>query len=350
MQNGTGTTMTDFVNDTPAALQWADEAIRRHSTGAFGKIVRSVIWSDERSDDGELLLNLDPHELVASISEVPFIILHGHDPGKPKGQVLESACFQTESGREFVAAILGYYSGGDVLAFRGLGLDTTAALPPANLPSPPADVIVQLATDPRDVEEAWLDYATSDAPVKVQRVGLSHNAENSAQELLQIGIAFVFLVWNPFVTAIASEAGKDTYVAIRGWTRKLLDRMADRRDPILDFHTHHNGCQVSFLFRGKDVKKLYAAHDALSDAAAQAARLISRLKNQGMDSRQLVYEFDKETLLWAPSFAVLNDDRIITDNLSLISIEQLPKQLSLGLTKKESLASDIKTTAKDKKH
>jgi len=342
--------MSDLLNDSPQALQWFEEAEKRHSAGAFGKIVRSIIWSDARSAEGELLLDLNPHELVASVNEAPFSLLHNHDPGQPKGQVIESAYFQTASGRAFVVAILGYYSGGNVLAFRELGLDITSPVqPPLKLPNLPDDVRIEFAVDPRDVDDAWLDEATIDAPVRIKRTALSHNAEGSSQELIQIGIAYVLLVWNPFVTAIASEAGKDIYAAIRGWTRKLLSRMADRRDPILDFHTHYGGCQVSFLFRGKDVKKLYEAHDALSEAASQAALLVSRLKAMGLPSRQLVYEFDKEGLLWAPSFAVLEDDRILTDNLALISIELLPDQLSLGLAKKKSLVSSAKNTAKQKK-
>lgn len=96
-------------------------------------------------------------------------------------------------------------------------------------------------------------------------------------------------------------------------------------------------CQVSFLFRGKDEKKLHEAMDALAGAGAQAARLISRLKAQGKVSRQIVYEFDKEATLWVPSFVLLNDDRIITDNLALIAIENLPNGLSLGLTRTNSL-------------
>lgn len=330
-----GISMSDLLNDSPQALQWLEDAERRHSSGAFGKIARSIIWSDARSDEGELLLDLNPHELVASVNEAPFSLLHNHDPGQPKGQVLESAYFQTASGREFVAAILGYYLGGNVLTFRDLELDITSTVrPPLKLPDLPDNVRIEIAVDPRDVDDAWLDEATSDAPVRIKRTALSHNADGSSHQLIMIGIAFVLLVGKPFVTAFASEAGKDSYFAIRGWTRKLLSRMADRHDPILDFHSHYDGCQVSFIFRGKDVKKLYEAHDALSDAASQAARLVSRLKAMGLPSRQLVYEFDNEGLLWSPSFAVLEDDRILTDNLALISIEQLPDHLSLGLAKK----------------
>lgn len=338
--------MSDLLNDSPQALQWLEEAERRHSSGAFGKIVRSIIWSDARSDDGELLLDLNPHELVASVNEAPFSLLHGHDPGQLKGQVLESAFFQTASGNAFVAAILGYYFGGNVLSFRDLKLDITSpAPPPLKLPDLPEDARIEIGADPRDVDNAWLDEATSDAPVRIKRTALSHNEDGSSHQLIVIGIAFALLVGKPFVTAFATEAGKDSYFAIRGWIRKLLSRLAGRHDPILDFHSHHDGCQVSFIFRGKDVKKLYEAHDALSDAAPQAARLVSRLKAMGLPSRQLVYEFDKEGLLWTPSFAVLEDDRLLTDNLALISIEQLPDQLSLGVAKKKSLASDGKKSA-----
>jgi len=283
------------------------------------------------------------------VNEAPFSLLHNHDPGQPKGQILESAYFQAASGEAFVAAILGYYFGGNVLSFRDLKLDITSSVrPPLKLPDLPEDVRIEIAADPRDVDNAWLDEATSDAPVRIKRTALSHNADGSSNQLIVIGIAFALLVGKPFVTAFATEAGKDSYFAIRGWIRKLLSRIADRHDSILDLHSHHDSCQVSFIFRGKDVKKLYEAHDALSDAAPQAARLVSRLKDMGLPSRQLVYEFDKEALLWAPSFAVLEDDRILTDNLALISIENLPDQLSLGLTRKKSLVSGSKNTINPK--
>ena len=106
---------------------------------------------------------------------------------------------------------------------------------------------------------------------------------------------------------------------------------------------HLDGCQVSFLFRGKDVKQHYAAHDALSGAAAQAAQLVAKLKAWGMPVRQLIYEFDKEVLLWFPSYAVLNDNRIITDNGALIAIEQLPKDLSLGPSRGESPSAVVRS-------
>lgn len=322
--------------DTLDARAWADDAIRRNSGGIFGTLVSAVIWSDARGDNGELLVPTDPKELVAQINSSPLILLHNHDPGRPKGQVLESADFESEGGERFVAAVLGLYAGGEVLTFRGLDFDTRAFAPsPGRLPALPNDSWIQLATDPREVDAAWLDQATSDSPLPIERTELSHNTADSSQELITIGLVYLAVVWNPFVTAIASEAGKNTYALIHGWLRRLLARLADRRNPILDIRTHQDGCQVSFLFRGKDVKQHYAAHEALPNAAAQAAQLVGNLKARGMAGRQLIYEFDKEALIWFPSYAVLNDNRIITDNGELISIEQLPTGLSLGLVRRE---------------
>ena len=330
--------MSDFMQETPAALKWAEEAEQRHQAGKFGEIVRAVIWTDARGPDGQLLVAVDPDRLVAQINSNPFTLLDNHDPGRPKGQLLESACFESAGGRKFVAAVLGYYAGGDILSFRDLGIDVgTSVPPPDRLPMLLDDAWIEIATDSREVDEGWLDQVTNDSPIRIERTELSHNAADSLQELIRIGLPYVILVWNPFVKAIASEAGKASYAGIHAWFRKLLSRMADRRSPILDFHSHQDGCQVSFLFRGKDEKKLHEALDALAGAAAQAARLISGLKALGKISRQLVYEFDKEALLWAPSFVLLDDDRIITDNLALISIENLPKGLSLGLTRSNSL-------------
>jgi len=330
--------MSDLFQQTPAAIRWAEEAEQRHQTSKFGEIVHAIIWTDARGSDGQLLVAVDPDRLVARINSNPFTLLENHDPGRPKGQLLESASFESLDGRKFVAAILGYYAGGDVLSFSGLGIDVDSFVPlPQQLPSLLDDMWIEIATDAREVDEDWLDRITNDSPVRVERSELSHNTADSLQELIRIGLPYVLLVWNPFVNAIAAEAGKASYAEIHSWFRKLLGRMADRRNPILDFHSHQDGCQVSFIFRGKDEKKLHEAMDALAAAAAQAARLISRLKSQGQISRQMVYEFDKEALRWAPSFVLLTDDRIITDNLALIAIENLPKGLSLGLTRSNSL-------------
>lgn len=334
--------------DTPVARDWVADAMLRHSKGIFGKLAPALIWSDKQGDDGEPLVPVVPMELVTKINTTPFILLHGHDPGKPKGQVIESAYFESEDGRKFVVAILGYYAGGDVLDFRGLGLDTNAlAVQPETLPVLPDDAWISFATDPREVDAAWLDLVTINAPLRIEPTKLSHNSADSVQELIRVGLPYLILVWNPFITSIASEAGKDTYVAMHGWIRKLLGRMADRHNPVLDIQAYQYGCQVSFVFRGKDVAKNYAAHDALPSASAQAAQLVAKLKERGMAGRQLIYEFDKEALRWFPSYAVLNDGRIVTDNVELIAIEQLPTGLSLGLSRGEALSPAVRSAMED---
>ncbi|BAX58370.1 hypothetical protein [Burkholderia stabilis] len=323
--------------ETPAARAWLDAAVLRHSNGVFGKISPAVIWSDVRGDDGELIVPVDPQTLVDRINSTPYALLHNHDPGRPKGRILESAQFESEGGRKFVAAVLGYYVGGDVLSFRGLGLDAEEAVsPPLLLPVLPDGIWMDFATDPREVEEEWATAVINDAPLRVSRVQLSHNSADSAHELIRVGVPFVLLVWNPLVTAIASEIGKGIYAAFKTWLQKLLDKLSERRNPILVIQSHQDDCEVSFILRGKDVGQHYAAHDAQPDAAAQAARLIAKLKARDTAARQLVYEFDKEASKWYPSYAVLNDDRIVTDKIELIAIENLPSNLSLGLSRGES--------------
>jgi hypothetical protein len=324
--------MSSLLNETPDAYNWVNIVTRRHSGRIFGSLVPAVVWSDARNEDGDLQVPVDPIALASDINAKPHILLNGHDPGKPIGQVLEAASFEAESGEKFVAALFGYYAGGEVISFQGLGLDTKASVAsPTTLPELPDGNWIQLATDPREVDEAWLEEVMSDAPLPIERTELSHNAADSVQELIRVGVVYLSVVWNPFITTIASEAGKATYAAIRAWFRKLLEKLAKRRNPILGIHSFQNGCQVSFLFRGKDVKPHYAALAALPNAAAQAAQLVAKLKALGMPSRELIYEFDKENGVWSPSYAVLGDNRIITDNIALIAIEQLPKGVSLGL-------------------
>ena len=139
------------------------------------------------------------------------------------------------------------------------------------------------------------------------------------------------LVWNPYVTAIATEAGKATYAGINRWLRTLFDKVAERRNPILEIQSHHGGCQISFIIRGTDIKRHYTAHDALPAAAAQAAYLVGNMKDRGLPPKLVVYEFDPQHDKWAPSYAELHDGRLMTDNIALIAVEQLPSGVSLGI-------------------
>ena len=325
--------MSDLLNSR-SSRAWLLEATERHSKGIFGKISPAVIWSDSLGNDGNLIVPVDPEFLAAKINTNPHIILHDHDPGKPKGQVLEAESFISDDGRKFVAAILGFYAGGQTLTFDILDSDVFAPILKAPLLPPlPATTFIEFAVDPRDIDEAWITQITSDAPVHIERTDLSHNAADSLSDLIRIGIPYLVVVWNPFVKAIATEAGKDVYKAIHGWLSKLFKKIAERGRIVLDIHTFQDECQVSFIMRSDDPAKLYAAHNSLSTASVQAALLVAKLKERGMDGRQLIYEYSDKSEIWFPSYAILKDNRIITDNIELIGIEQLPSGLSLGLTR-----------------
>lgn len=323
--------MSNLLKNT-ATSEWVDCLIKNNSNSIFGRLEPAIIWINTLNDHGELLIPINPFELVAEINSDPFLLLHEHDPGQPIGKIIESKVFDSKDGEKFIAAVFGFYAGGDVLNFQDLGIDTkTSVPPPKTLPVLPDHSKIQFATDPREVDIAWLDKVTSAAPLQIERIKLSHNEANSIQELIRINIPYLLLVWNPFVTAIASEAGKGTYVAFKVWFNKLIEQLAHLKKPILDVQSHQDGCQVSFLFRGKNVKLNYAAHQALEDGATKAKKLIANLNAHELPAKQLNYEFDKESLIWFPSYAILNDGRIITDSTRLISIEQLPTNLSLGL-------------------
>lgn len=325
--------MSDFLNKHSGAQAWLHQAKQRYSNGVFGTLVPAVIWTNASNAAGELLVPLNPVDLVSKINREPFILLKNHDPGCPKGQVLESAIFENEKGEIFVAAILGYFFGGEVLSFSDLDFDLFSPVSsPEKLPLLPKKYWVQLAVDPREVEDAWVEAVSRDAPIEIERTQLSHNAADSEHELIRVGLGYLLLVWNPFVTAIATEAGKATYTAAHAWLRKLFGKLADRRNPILALHSFHGDCQVSFILRGLNVSQHYAAHDLLSSAAVQAAQLVENFKARKIPCRELTYEFDGDAGKWYPSYALLEDGRIVTDSTSLIAIEQLPVGLSLGLS------------------
>jgi len=326
--------MSSLLND-PTARTWAEEAMQRHSEKHFGRIASAVIWSNERGDDGELLVAADPSVLVHRINDGGQILLHDHDPGKPLGRVIEAADFMNKDGTHFVAAILGFYVGGASLGFHELGIDVMEDPPlPDNLPPlPTASLWIEIAADPREIDQAWLNEISEDSPLSVKRTELSHNTAAQTQELIRIGLVYLSVAWNPFTKALMTEAGKRTYNLIHEWLASVLTKMGERQKPVLDIHSFQDDCQVSFLIRGNDVKLNHEAHSTLHKAAAQAAMLIGKLRERGIPADQLTYEFDRESLLWFPSFAILEDGRMVSDRMKLIAIEQLPTGLSVGLTR-----------------
>jgi hypothetical protein len=325
--------MSSLINDTPEASDWINRAITENSKNrVLGKIVSAVLWTDKPGPEGEPVGGADPSEIIEEINTKGWPMFRGHDPGYPVGRMLAANLFTSPSGVRFIAAILTLYEDGKRLSFGELELDPNPTVSsPSILNMLNDDCWLDFATDPREVDARWVNEVLLDAPLRVRRVELSHNAAETQAELIRISLVFLAIVWNPYVTAIASEAGKDTYAGIRQWLRNLWNKLAERRNPIVVLQSFQDGCEISFLFRGKDVKKHYDAHDALPIAAAQAAKLITDMKSKRAVPISLVYEY--ELCHWFPSYAILNDGRLISDRNLLIAIEQLPTGLSIGICK-----------------
>ena len=324
--------MSSLINEHAEARTWVEEqrdALSRHR--AFERIKGCVIWADNRDANGHQLVPLDPEAIIQEINAQGWPLLVGHDPGAPSGRVMAAKLFTDVNGRLFVAAVAGFYGDETRIGFAEFGAAEAFDAPsPTHLPPLANDFGFQVAVDPREVSPEWIDELIHDAPVEVVRRDLSHNAAEVLQELIRIGWPYFVVVWNPLVTTIAKEAGKDAYAALHKWFRKFLTRLSERKNPIVEIQAHQRGCLVSFLFRSNDVDRNYAAHDALPMAGAQAAKLIDHLRTRGVQPRTLVYEFEPGLKKWYPSFAELSDGRIITERGKLIAFENLPSALSLG--------------------
>lgn len=322
-----------LVEDSPEAALWLRAAMEGQATAAiFGHIVGSVVWSDAKNSHGDLILPIDPQDLVEKINARRFPLLHEHDPGRPIGRVLGAEQFKTSDGQTFVAAVLGYYDATVLNRFETLGLDPSASMPPPQtLPPLPDDFRIVLATDPKEVDRSWVASIVRDTPVAVEPAQLSHNSAEAAQQLITLGVLFTVLVWNPLVKAFAEEAGKDLYKLAREGLRTLIGRIGECGNPIIEIQSSHQGCAVSFMLRGKDVARHYKAYDALPNAALRAQHLVETMVASGLNPARLMYEFQADSDLWAPSFAELGDGRLVSDNLTLIAVENLPTSLSLGL-------------------
>jgi len=131
------------------------------------------------------------------------------------------------------------------------------------------------------------------------------------------------LVWNPFVTSIANEAGKDTYKKIREWLELLARKASDLRNPVLQIESYHKGCQLLFFIRGGDRNLNETAAKDISEAANQAERIVNHfLENGGI--RVLAFEYDRKSKAWRPSYAKNTEGALLTDDRKLIVVGNLP--------------------------
>jgi hypothetical protein len=321
--------MSFLIDETPAASAWVESCLASLSENNLGRLASAVIWTDSHLVDGKPIGGADPSLLVNEINEQGLPLLRGHDPGLPVGRFMTAQAFTSPNGTQFVAAIAAYYEPRHLLSFASLGVDP---FPSATSPSTLGSIAgyrIAFGTDPREVETQWLDEALEGAPLFVKRTELSHNAAESVKELIRVALPYAILLWNPLVTTVANEAGKDIYAAAKQWLHKLWNKLKDLRDPIVDIQAPYQGCTVSFLIRGRNVEQHYAAHAALAGAAAQAVKLIDSFGQQSPKFITLTYEYQESR--WFPSYAIMADGRIVSDRSVLIAYEQLPKHLSLGL-------------------
>jgi hypothetical protein len=119
---------------------------------------------------------------------------------------------------------------------------------------------------------------------------------------------------------------------VKSSLNRLVEKVAELDDPILEIQSHHDGCQISFLLRGRDIKSHYEAMESLARAGTQAEHLVAGIRRQGNPALVLVYEYDRESKKWYPSYAELADGTLVTDNQKLIVEQELPRGMSLGLT------------------
>ncbi|MDA7742594.1 hypothetical protein N8865_03180 [Francisellaceae bacterium] len=311
---------------------WIEVKKTLHSNTIFGKIVGALLWTNESGEDGKPLINIDPEELVTNINQNPWPLLEGHDPGKIVGQVLEAKLFEHENTNKSIVGILGYYNCDRVLDFKALDLgEQISVSSPQLLPALPEDFHIKLQTDPREIDQEWFEISEQNSLLEFEYNEASYNALDSMQQLITVGVPYVCFVWNPFVTSIAKEAGKDTYIAVKAWIKSLVKKAQSLRNPIISFKSRQRDCEVTFIYRGKNINKHYLALESHHIAALQAAKLIDNLIQREMPAKEIIYEYDAEGDKWFPLHAVLTDNRLIKSEKELIPYEILPTNLSLGL-------------------
>lgn len=325
--------MSDLFSSSPEALVWFNSVKAQHCErdSPFGRFVPGIFWVDEPGPDGEPIGGADPTPLVDEINDVGWPLLDNHDPGRPLGRVLAARVFTSPGGVKFAVQLTGLYDEASRRSFDEAGLNARVeARPPLVIDTTPGEWWIEVLHDPREYDDAWIEDATSELPLPLKRHHASHNAAEAVVELLRVGLPYLVLTWNPLTTTIAKEAGKDIYEGVRDWLRALLVRVQDRKNPVVSVQTSIDGCSLLFLFRGRDPATLRVAHDDLARAALQAGALVDAAKKRGLRPETLAYEYAVETG-WFPSYAVLEDGRLISDANILVALEQSRSELSVGI-------------------
>lgn len=329
-----------LADETPEATAWLDaEMAKYREAGRFNDVQSAVIWSDIKGEDGKPIIDIDPDAHVSQINKSGQPLLLGHDPGHPLGKVLVARKFSSPTGENFIAAVLGLYAG-KRKSFAELNVTTDSVFPsPASVPYF-ENIRLDLAVDPRQFPDEWLRDIIRNSPFPIHAQRASYNELKSPHQLIRLGVMFVTLAWNPFVTEIGSEAGKDAYGALRSALSYVVERAADLTNPLIEMQSFHDGCQISFMLRQHGVKDGYTAMSKLSGAAIQAQHLIANLRKAGARPVVVAYEYDHEAQLWYPSFAEMSDGEFVTDNAKLIAVEELPRGMSMGLVTSRNRPSE----------
>lgn len=326
--------MSSLLDESVEAQLWSEGAMSRCQDSIYGRLVPGVVWTSARIEDGSQMVEGDAEVILQALRRERLPLLHEHDPGRPLGNVLEAAAFRTPDGELFIAAILGLYASKGVESFDELGLEHVLVQERRTLPEPDSTACIQVSYDPRDVSEDWVAEIVSGSPLDVTRTALSNNSSESFSELIRIALPFALLVWNPVAKTVGSEIGKAIYASVHAWLRKTIESANRRKAPLLCIEAAQQGCHVMFLIRSNNPELNNTAHEGLPDASAQAAMIIDVLARRGTPPLRLVYEMDSEHRRWAPSYAVLDQGRLITSAAMLIAMgTELPVGLSLGLTR-----------------
>lgn len=342
--------MRDLISESPQARNWVDKLeSESKNNGNFGAYVAGVGWIGETGPDGEPIGGSDPSYIVEEINSHGWPLIDNHDPGKPVGRVIRAKLCETADGKRFVAIYCGLYDEKTALRFDTFGLDVSTNPPdPETLPEPHESWRIELMYDPREIEESWIaslnkeETANLRVPLKVTH--LSHNADDTVIELLRVALPFAVLAWNPFVTEIAKEAAKDTYAGIKAWLNALVNRLRERKNPVVCIQSNIADVETIFFLRGSDIGINRLANEALPAAAKKAKHLIVQLQNMKMNPDAAAFEYDSEHG-WYPSYVLLEDGRIIADRNVLLALEPERSGLSLGISVKRGANKPLKDVA-----
>lgn len=325
----------DKKNHAQPISSWIKSIISRVDSVLYRRISAGILWKERRPEEDGPFVGHNSDYLKKAISQGGFPILDEHDPGKVVGTVIDFLEIKDNEGLLTLVGAFAIFEPKSHLTFADIGdwrtkNDTSSSTIVSTTSTPH----VFLSVPSTHTSESIVQELAP--PSKSIDLELRHNFLYSSDISFQIWEVAVpiTLLLAPFAKQLGQDLAKEFYA----WLRKVVKKAASNENSIVTLRTEHQDCNVLLLIRsGLSPKDTQNRNQGISEAVAEARRLVDHLRSHQMKPKRLTMEYEP-TGGWSPTNVLLHNGRIVWDGVALeeavTALDSSKTGLSLGLTAK----------------